>query len=213
MLAILSQVQYLTPRRVGLLGGSFSPAHAGHRHISLEALRRLQLDQVWWLISPQNPLKSADGTMPQGFRLAHACNISRHPRIIPCLLESLLGTQYTTDTLSALQLRFPCTKFVWLMGADNLIQLPRWRKWECLFRLMPIAIFARSVYSLKGLHSLAAKRFARWRKSERQGSILARKRPPAWIFFLSRSHPASSTTLRQIYRAYRQLCLLKTELK
>ena len=110
--------------RIGLLGGSFNPAHAGHRHISLEALKRLRLDRVWWLVSPQNPLKEKDGMAPLAEREAVAAAVADHPRIAVSSLETGLGTRYTIDTVQALKQRFPAADFVWLMGADNLRQLP-----------------------------------------------------------------------------------------
>ena len=117
------------PLRVGLLGGSFNPAHAGHRYISLEAMRRLELDQVWWLVSPQNPLKAVEGMAPLAERLAVGAAVARHPRIRVLPLETRLGTRYTADTIRRLA-AWPDHRFVWLMGADNLGQLPRWRHWR-----------------------------------------------------------------------------------
>ena len=116
-------------RRIGLLGGSFNPAHAGHRYISTEALRRLDLDEVWWLVSPQNPLKSQSGMAPFSQRLSHAASVARHPRIRVSAIEAEMGTRYTADTLAMLVRRFPAARFVWLMGADNLMQIPKWRDW------------------------------------------------------------------------------------
>ncbi len=120
-------------RRVGLLGGSFNPAHAGHRHISLEALKRLDLDEVWWLVAPQNPLKPARGMAPFKTRLGAAAKLADDRRIKVLDLEAQLGTHYTVDTLAALQRRFPRTRFVWLMGADNLAQIRHWRRWTEIF--------------------------------------------------------------------------------
>ena len=129
--------------KVGLLGGSFNPAHVGHRHISLLALKQLQLDQIWWLVSPQNPLKPHSGMLPFKERQASAQIIARHPRIRVTDLEIRLGTCYTIDTLERLHCRWPNYRFVWLMGADNLIQLPRWRRWREIVQIIPIAIFNR----------------------------------------------------------------------
>ena len=112
-----------TTRRIGLLGGSFNPAHEGHRHVSLEALRRLDLDEVWWLVSPQNPLKAGDGMEPLATRVARAKQIARHPRIRVEAPELLLGTRYTLDTVRALNRAYPKARFVWLMGSDILPQL------------------------------------------------------------------------------------------
>lgn len=183
-------------RRIGLLGGSFNPAHAGHRHISLLALRRLRLDQVWWLVSPQNPLKPVAGMAPLAERLIEAARVADHPRIVATDLERGLGTRYTADTLAALTRRLPGVRFVWLMGDDNLVQLPRWRNWPRIFRTMPIAVFARSSYSVPALGGPAARRFARYRRAEHNAGDLADQWPPAWIFFRTPLHPASATALR-----------------
>lgn len=183
-------------RRIGLLGGSFNPAHAGHRHISLEALRRLGLDEVWWLVSPQNPLKPVAGMAPLAQRLAGAARVARHPRIRATGIEAVLGTRYTADTLERLVRRFPNSRFVWLMGADNLAQIPRWERWPSIFSTIPIAIFDRSPYSFKALAGKPARRFARRRLPERQASVLADMQPPAWVFLHTRLHPASATVIR-----------------
>ncbi|MBT4905881.1 MAG: nicotinate-nicotinamide nucleotide adenylyltransferase, partial [Rhodospirillaceae bacterium] len=128
-------------RRIGLLGGSFNPAHDGHRHISQLALARLGLDEVWWLVSPQNPLKSEAGMAPFESRLESADRIACDRRIRVSALEAELGTRYTADTLKALQNRYPAARFVWLMGADNLVQISRWRAWTQIFKTIPIAVF------------------------------------------------------------------------
>lgn len=186
--------------RVGLLGGSFNPAHGGHRHVSVTALRRLRLDQVWWLVSPQNPLKPRAGMAPQDQRIARAARVARHPRIRVTGLERALGTRYTADTLAKLRPRFPRVRFVWLMGADNLLQIRQWRHWADIFATTPIAIFDRHPYSFKALAGPAARRFARWRRPERQAAHLAEVQPPAWIFLHTRLHPASATALRAVER-------------
>jgi nicotinate-nucleotide adenylyltransferase len=131
---------------VGLLGGSFNPAHAGHRRMSLAALERLGLDEVWWLVSPQNPLKPAAGMAPHAVRLASARRVARHPRIRPTGIEAELGTQLTIDTLQALTRRFPQVRFLWLMGADNLAQFHRWAAWRDIARTVPIVVMARPDY-------------------------------------------------------------------
>ncbi len=183
-------------RRVGLLGGSFNPAHEGHRHVSASALRRLGLDEVWWLVSPQNPLKPVQGMAPLCKRLVAARKVARHPRIRVTAIEAGLGTRYTADTLEALARRFPNIRFVWLMGADNLAQISRWQRWRRIFRTVPIAVFDRSPYSFKALAGKAARRFAHRRLPERQASVLADTQPPAWIFLHTRLHPASATVIR-----------------
>jgi len=130
--------------KIGLLGGSFNPAHAGHLYISEVAIRQLGLQQLWWLVSPQNPLKSTTDMMSFEKRFESAQKIARHPKIIVSDIERRLGTQYTADTLSALRRRFRGDKFVWIMGADNLIQLPKWKKWEEIFHFAEIHVFDRA---------------------------------------------------------------------
>jgi len=183
--------------KVGLLGGSFNPAHAGHRHISLQALRRLGLDAVWWLVSPQNPLKPRAGMAPLAERLATATAVARHPRILPTDIERSLGTRYTVDTLAALRRRFPLIRFVWLMGADNLIQIGRWKRWQCLFTGTAIAVFDRPRYAAAALASMAAQRFRARRQAETSSRRLCDTRPPAWIFIRAPLHPASATAIRE----------------
>ncbi len=131
---------------VGLLGGSFNPAHGGHRRMSLAALERLGLDEVWWLVSPQNPLKPAAGMAPLEARIASARKVARHPRIRPTAIEAELGTQLTIDTLQALRRRFPHVRFLWLMGSDNLLQFHRWVEWRAIARTVPIVVMARPLY-------------------------------------------------------------------
>jgi nicotinate-nucleotide adenylyltransferase len=185
-------------RRIGLLGGSFNPAHGGHLHLSLLALKHLDLDGVWWLVSPQNPLKPVAGMAPFAARLESARRVAAaHPRIFVSDLESRLGrSRYTADTLKALRARFPRLRFVWLMGADNLAQLRHWERWNEIFRTVPIAVFDRPSHSLKALADLAAKRFTRRRVRMCAARGLAEMSPPAWVFFHSRLDPRSATRIR-----------------
>lgn len=181
--------------RVGLLGGSFNPAHDGHRYVSLNALRELGLDQVWWLVSPQNPLKPVAGMAPLAARLAQARRVADHPRIRVNAVEARLGTRYTVDTLARLQRLYP-HRFVWLLGADNLVQLPRWRRWREIMAAVPVAVFERAPYSYAALAGKAAACFARARVGEGEVHGLAAMPPPAWAFIRLRAHPASSTAIR-----------------
>ena len=184
-------------KRIGLLGGSFNPAHDGHRHISLQALHCLRLDEVWWLVAPQNPLKPTAGMAPFEERIANAERVTRHPAIRVSGLETHLGTRFTADTLAALVRRFPAVRFVWLMGADNLAQINRWDRWESIFHSVAVAVFDRSPYSYQSLAGIAAKRFARHRFSSRRSLLLARMKPPAWAFLHLKCHPASATAIRR----------------
>lgn len=181
--------------RVGLLGGSFNPAHDGHRHVSLNALRCLGLDQVWWLVSPQNPLKPVAGMAPLAERIERARRVARHPRIVVSDVEARLGTRYTVDTLARLRRLHP-HRFVWLLGADNLVQLPRWRRWREIVAAAPVAVFERAPYSYAALAGKAASCFACARIGEDGLHGLAALPPPAWAFIRLRAHPASSTAIR-----------------
>jgi nicotinate-nucleotide adenylyltransferase len=148
----------------GLLGGSFNPAHGGHRRITLFTMKALALDEVWWLVSPGNPLKPAAGMAPLPARVASARAQARRARIRPTAIERELGTRYTVDTLRALLRRYPQRRFIWLMGADNLAQLHRWRDWRNLARLMPIAVIARPGYDGVALASPAMAWLGRFRR-------------------------------------------------
>lgn len=183
-------------RRIGLLGGSFNPAHDGHRHVSLEALRRLALDEVWWLVSPQNPLKPTASMAPFAERLAGAQALARHPAIRVTGLEGLLGTRYTADTLVRLTARLRGVRFVWLMGADNLIQVSRWEAWTQIFHRVPVAVLARPTYSLRASSAKAAQRFRRERLSEARAAGLADQEPPAWALLHIRLSALSATQIR-----------------
>ncbi len=183
-------------RRIGLLGGSFNPAHDGHRHISLLALKVLALDEIWWLVSPQNPLKPNEGMAPFPERLAEARKAARHPRIKVSAIEQRLGTRFTADTLKALARRGPGRRFVWIMGADNLRQIDRWQRWTDIFQGVPVAVFDRPTYCYKALAGLAAHRYRRDRLPDREARLLAGRKPPAWCFIPAAKHPASATEIR-----------------
>lgn len=183
--------------RVGILGGSFNPAHEGHRHISLVALRRLRLDRVVWLLSPQNPLKRAAETASIPDRMARARAVASHPQILVSDLECRLRTRYTAETLPLLTQRFPDTSFVWIMGADNLIQLPQWQYWPRIVNTMPMAVVDRPGYGLQAQLGYAAQRFARYRLRGDQSAQLAGRPPPAWVYLHARLHPLSATAIRR----------------
>ncbi|MBE1237194.1 nicotinate-nucleotide adenylyltransferase [Phaeovibrio sulfidiphilus] len=183
--------------RIGILGGSFNPAHEGHLHISQVAIERLNLDFVWWLVSPGNPLKSRAGMAPQAVRYRAACKVVRGcPQMVPLCLETDWGTVRTADTLKVLRTRFPNARFVWIMGADNLVQLPRWERWEQIVGTMPIAVVDRSPYSHRALSGRMAVRYRAERVPMRKAGTLAGMAPPAWVFLSVRTHSASATALR-----------------
>ena len=190
-------------RRIGILGGSFNPAHDGHRHISLEALKRLRLDEVWWLVSPQNPLKPQEGMAPFEDRIEKAKSVADHPRIRVTDIEKGFGTTYTAETLARLSRRFPTQRFVWLMGADNLSQISRWSRWTRIFHTVPVAVFDRPPYSLTALHGTVARRFSRSRVAERRARSLPRMAPPAWVFLHTVRHSATASAIRAIRPAGR----------
>lgn len=183
--------------RIGLLGGSFNPAHDGHRHVAETALRRFALDEVWLLVSPQNPLKAREGMAPQEQRLAWTRQIlGGHPRLRACDIERTLRTRYTADTVRQLRRRFPRVHFVWVMGADNLEQIHRWERWAEIFACVPVAILARAPYSQRALAAKAALRLRRYRVTADRAPVLATCPPPAWMFLPIRLHPASATAIR-----------------
>jgi ribosome silencing factor RsfS/YbeB/iojap/nicotinate (nicotinamide) nucleotide adenylyltransferase len=187
-----------TRRRIGLLGGSFNPAHEGHLHVSRQALSKLGLDEVWWLVSPQNPLKTADGLEPLATRVARARKLAGHGRIHVDAPELALGTRFTLDTVQALQRAYPHARFVWLMGADILPQLVRWKDWRRLFEAIPIAAFARPGWSYPALASAAPRAFARFRLPAAQARRLATSPAPAWAFIPGRLDPHSATAIRAV---------------
>lgn len=178
-----------------MLGGSFNPAHEGHRHISLEAMKRLGLDEVWWLVSPQNPLKAANGMAPQAERIEKARAMARHPRLKVTGMEADWGTRYTADTLARMKRLFPAARIVWIMGADNLKQISRWDRWKRIFHSVPVAVFDRSPYSRESMASKAARRFAPNRVAA--PGHLIRSALPSWIFMHIKRHPASATEIRR----------------
>ena len=181
---------------IGLLGGSFNPAHAGHRHVSVEALRRLGLDELWWLVSPQNPLKGADGMAPLAARLASAAVVARHPRIRPTAIESRLGTRFAVDTVAALQQRFPQHRFIWIMGADNLLQFHRWKDWRNLARMVPIAVVARPHYIGPSFFAPAMAWLRRFRRRSGTAAQWTTWRLPAIVIMPIRLDSLSATAIR-----------------
>lgn len=180
---------------VGLLGGSFDPPHAGHVQASLEAMQRLGLDWVWWLVSPGNPLKR-EGPAPLARRVAAARKLVRHPRIRVTDVEARLGTRYTAETLGRLVPRHPHVRFVWLMGSDNLAQFHRWRDWRRIMATVPVAVLARPGAGVEARFAPAARRFRLSQLNEAQARALCRKGPPAWVVLNMPLNPLSSSALR-----------------
>lgn len=183
--------------RTGLLGGSFNPAHSGHRRISLFARDALGLDEVWWLVSPGNPLKPKEGMAPLDARIRSAQSQARRAAIRVTAIERELGTRYTIDALRALVRRYPRRRFVWVMGADNLAQFHRWKDWRAIARTMPIAVVARPGYDAGAVASPA---MAWLRRFERPASSLKTKgnwRAPALVLLRFDPDPSSATALRR----------------
>jgi nicotinate-nucleotide adenylyltransferase len=183
-------------RRIGLLGGSFNPAHEGHRHVAQRVKRALRLDEVWLLVSPGNPLKPRAGMAPFAQRLASARGIADGRRIVATGIEAALGTRFTRDTLRALRLRFPRTRFVFVIGADNLVQLPRWKGWAGMAARTPIAVLPRPGWTRRALAGQAARRLARHRR--RPAALLAGPVPAhaPWSFVPAAENAASATAIR-----------------
>lgn len=180
--------------RIGLLGGSFNPAHEGHLHISEMALKRLNLDYVWWLVSPQNPLKPSVGMAPLEDRLSYADDIAQHHRRIVVMdIEKTLGTRYTIDTVHALKKRFSGVRFIWVMGSDNLQSFRRWKKWPEIARQLPIAVVMRPGSVLAALNAKPMMRFGRPRYC---GDDLVTAKPPLIAIIDGKRNMQSSTAIR-----------------
>ncbi|MDE2405804.1 MAG: nicotinate-nucleotide adenylyltransferase [Sphingomonadales bacterium] len=184
------------PVRTALLGGSFNPAHGGHRRVTLAALAALGLDEAWWLVSPGNPLKPASGMAPLPARLASARAHARRAPIRITAIERELHTRFTVDTLARLVRRYPKRRFVWLMGADNLAQFHRWRDWRRIARTMPIAVIARPGYDAAALASPAMAWLGRFRRPPASVRTRAAWSAPALVLLRFDPDPRSATTLR-----------------
>ncbi|MEL6297974.1 MAG: nicotinate-nucleotide adenylyltransferase [Pseudomonadota bacterium] len=196
--AIAAKPPLSTPgQRIGLLGGSFNPPHAAHLMISQTALRRLQLDRVWWIVTPGNPLKSHDGLAELNERVA-ACKTlaAADKRIEITSFETALGSPYTAATIAFLKRRAPATRFVWLMGADNLAQFHHWQHWRDIADTVPIAVIDRPGTHLRSLAGPAAHALRSAFVPEWRAAALAHQSPPAWTFVTGPLSSLSSTELR-----------------
>ena len=185
----------LPGQTIGLFGGSFDPPHAGHLHVSREALKRFGLDRVWWLVSPGNPLK-ANGPASLDRRVTAARAMVDHPRITVTDVEARIGTRYTAQTLARLRALYPGVRFVWLMGADNLAQFHRWQDWDWILRNVPVGVLARPGLRISARTSVAAQVFARHRLPAAEARLLARRAAPAWCFLNLPMVDLSSTAIR-----------------
>lgn len=188
-------------RRVGLLGGSFDPPHEGHLFISLQAIRLLRLDELWWLVATHNPLKN-DPHMTLQQRVSHArCMTKNHKKIVVSDLEYRYNLRSSYETICFLQHRYRrggCVlRFVWVMGADCLVSLPLWHRWSLFVKRVSIAVFARGADDYRALGGMVAKRVAYARRSHRVSHKLAVMNPPAWVFFSTKKMPQASRLLRK----------------
>lgn len=182
--------------RVGLFGGSFNPPHDGHRAASILALKRLRLDRIWWLVSPNNPLKDARELAPLAVRLEAARAASAHPRIEVTAIEAAIGARYSFATISYLKRRCKGVHFVWIMGADNFRYFDRWQRWREIAALAPLVIVDRPGFTLTALHGRTAEALARYRLDETRAPVLPTAAPPAFLFLHGPRSPTSSTALR-----------------
>ncbi|KPL69041.1 nicotinate-nucleotide adenylyltransferase [Erythrobacter sp. SG61-1L] len=181
----------------GLLGGSFNPAHRGHRRVSLFALEALGLDDLWWLVSPGNPLKPDAGMAPLSKRVKSAQKAARGAPIRVTAIERELGTRFTVDTLKALKRRYPRRRFLWLMGADNLAQFHRWKDWRGIAREMPIAVIARPGYDAAAFASPAMAWLRRFRVPAASLRNRGEWSAPALIELRFDPDPRSATQIRR----------------
>jgi nicotinate-nucleotide adenylyltransferase len=185
-------------RRIGLMGGSFNPPHAGHRLAAEEALRRLDLDELWWLVTPGNPLKAHAALKPLPQRLHAVQALALHPRMRVTSFEDALRSPFTAVTVDFLVRRYPTVRFVWIMGADNLATFDRWQDWRTIAATVPIAIVDRPGYRMKALASKAARALAQHRVPEAEARTLPFREPPAWVFLTNPLAAHSSSTIRQV---------------
>ena len=184
-------------QRIGLFGGSFNPAHRGHEMVALYALKKLRLDWVWWLVSPQNPLKDPRETGEYAERLARTRQIARHPRFVVTDIEKQMGTRTTAETLRRLAPVLRRGHFVWIMGADSFANLHRWNDWLDIPETLPLAILARPGYSLRALGGPAATRFDDFQVPGDKAPQLVTRTPPAWAFIPMPLRKESSTAIRR----------------
>jgi nicotinate-nucleotide adenylyltransferase len=180
---------------IGLLGGSFDPAHEGHAHITREALKRFGLDRVWWLVSPGNPLK-AHGPAPLPERMARARAVIEHPRVVVTDIEARLGTRFTAETLARLFELYPGVRFTWLMGADNLAGFHRWERWDEIMQALPVGVIARPGERVAARTSPAARRFRMARLAGASAPLLAHAPAPAWCLVNVPMVDTSSSAIR-----------------
>ena len=182
---------------IGLYGGSFNPPHEGHMHVSQLAMRRLGLDRIWWLVTPGNPIKDQSDLQPLSQRLQASAQLADHPRIDITSVEQKVGFNKTRDTIRWLKQRCPRTRFIWIMGADNLAQFHQWYGWRDIAALVPIAVIDRPGFTFQAKSSHAAQALSRFREDETDAIGFSKRTPPAWIFLHGPRSDLSSSALRQ----------------
>ena len=190
-------------QRIGLYGGSFNPAHAGHYAAALEALKSARLDFVWWFVSPQNPLKDPRETGEYDERLKFTKRVARHPRFVVTDIEEQVNSRNTAETLSALSQTMKRANFIWIMGADSFANLHRWHNWTDIAEALPLAFLARPGYSIRALSGRASLRYATRRVKTDQAAKLVTRKTPAWVFLPMPLRPESSTAIRNLNPARR----------
>lgn len=181
-------------QKIGILGGSFDPAHNGHLHVAQTAADLLGLDMVWWLVSPQNPLKK--NSSPLEMRFASAKKIARGPKMVVTTIETDLKTQYTIDSLRALKKYYSGVNFVWLMGGDNLQGFENWKGWKQIVAEVPICVVSRPTAGPKARLGRIARQFANKRAPLTAANKIASKKPPIWVYVPARFNTLSSTAIR-----------------
>lgn len=184
--------------RIGLFGGSFNPPHQGHLHASLTAIKKLQLDQIWWLVTPGNPLKQQNNLAGLTERILKCQRIATHPDIRVTAFEASYNFRYSADTISLLKRRRPAANFVWVMGADNLANFHKWDRWRDIVQLMPLAIIDRPNSTTSPNSTSATHFLSRYRVDERDSSLLAGGITPAWTFIHGQRSFLSSTQIRGV---------------
>ncbi len=183
-------------KRIGLLGGSFDPPHRGHIYISLESKKMFKLDEIWWLVTPQNPLKiNKPATYKE--RVSNCKEISKNLPISIKEFEKKINSRYSYQTLSYLLNHYKNIKFFWLMGADNLIHFDKWQKWKQIFNEISIVVFKRHGYNTKALKSMAFRNFCNYQLYQSKLNINQFNKIPSWIWLNNKEIRISSTEIRK----------------
>jgi len=183
--------------RIGLFGGSFNPPHAGHRHVAETAITRLGLDALWWMVTPGNPLKRHDDLADLPARLAAVASFARHPGMRVTAFEAAIRTRYSAEAIRYLTMRRPTVRFVWVIGADNLLTVHLWQEWRTIFAMVPVAVVSRPRAAHAAIRAPAARAFAGARIDEADAKRLAQREAPAWVFLNAPLKSVSSTDLRR----------------